>query len=387
MIRVAHLINVDVGVRIHLRNQLLFLKSQGYDVSAICAPGPLVPRDGITPEGIPVRTIQMSRKFSPLSDLKVVTRLARLFKRDQIDIVHTHSVKPGLLGRLAARLAGTPCIVHTVHGLLMHEGMSRWSRYVWKTSEKTGAALGHYMLSQSRQDMAVLIKERICKERNLGYLGNGIDLSEFDPDKVSSEEVRRIRTELGATKDDRVIGIAGRLLADKGYHEFAKMARLVHRDYPDTQFWMIGRTESHSSNALSVEDIVTDDMGKYVRHLGLRHDMPQLFAAMDVSVLPSHHEGMPRCLMEASAMGKAIVASNIRGCREVVEHNVTGLLVPVGDPHALAEAVKSMLDAPATANRLGSAARSHAKEHFDERRYFARLEATYDSLVKSHGLQ
>ena len=381
MIRVVHVVNVDVGVRIHLKNQLLYLAEQGYNVSAICSPGPLVPGDGITPEGIPVRTIPMSRDIRPWQDLLAIAKLAHLFRQEHFDIVHTHSVKPGLLGRLAARLASTPCIVHTVHGLLLHEGMTWWNRWLWKVAEKVGAAFGDYMLSQSRQDMAILIRDGICSAQTLGYLGNGIDLAQFNPARIIPEEVQATRQALGVTATDKVIAIVGRLLADKGYGEFAEMARLVHKDYPRTRFWMIGRVEPDKSDGLAVEDIIADNMSEYVSYLGLRSDMPQLYAAMDIFVLPSYHEGMPRSLMEAAAMGKAIVASDIRGCREVIEHDVTGLLVPVRDAHRLAQVVQSLLDDPAKASRLGAAARAYALEHFDEEVYFEQLHAAYQMLL------
>ena len=193
MTSVVHLINIDVGVRIHLKNQLLYLKERGYNVSAVCSPGPLVPGDGITPEGIPVQTVTMSRDVRPWQDLLVVAQLVRLFRQERFDIVHTHSVKPGLLGRLAARLTGTPNTVHTVHGLLLHDGMTWWHRWLWKASELVGAALGDYMLSQSHQDMAILISEGICNEQTLGYLGNGIDLSQFNPARITPEEIRATR--------------------------------------------------------------------------------------------------------------------------------------------------------------------------------------------------
>ena len=122
-------------------------------------------------------------------------------------------------------------------------------------------------------------------------------------------------------------------------------------------------------------------MNEYVSYLGLRSDMPQLYAAMDILVFPSYHEGMPRSLMEAAAMGKAIVASDIRGCREVIEHDATGLLVPVRDAYALAEAAKSLLDDPALASHLGSAARVYALEYFDERVCFERLHEAYQMLL------
>ena len=119
----------------------------------------------------------------------------------------------------------------------------------------------------------------------------------------------------------------------------------------------------------------------------MRSDMPQVLAGVDVFVLPTHHEAFPRVLMEASAMGKPIVATNVRGCREVVIDGQTGLLVPPRNAAALAEAVLTLLDDSSLANRLASAARAHAKKHFDERTYFSTLEATYDSLLKARGLR
>jgi len=386
MIRVVHVINIDIGVRIHLRNQLVYLKERGYDVSVVCAPGPLIPVDEITPEGIPVYTIPMTRDIRPLKDLIVIAQLTGLFRRKRFDIVHTHSTKPGVLGRIAARLAGTPCIVHTVHGLLLHEGITLRGRWLWKAGERIGAAFGDYMLSQSRRDMEVLVNEGICGKRAVGHLGNGIDLSEFDPDKITPAEVRAIRERLGVAETDKVIGISGRLGLQKGYFEFAKMARTIHKEYPNTKFWMMGRMEIDKPDGLAVEDIITGDMNDYVRYLGQRSDMPCLLGAMDIFVFPSHREGMPRSLMEAAAMGKPIVASDIDGCREVIEHNLDGLLTPVGDANGLTKAVKSLLENPTLADGLATAARAHAHLHFDERIYFSKVETTYESLLLSRGL-
>ncbi len=386
MTRVVHFINVDVGVRVHLKNQLLYLRNQGYDVMAVCPPGSLVASDGVTPEGIPVRTVPMSRDIRPWDDLRTILQLAGIFRKERFDIVHTHSVKPGLLGRLAARLVGVPCIVHTVHGLLLHEGMSWRSRWLWWISEKVGATLGDYMLSQSRQDMAILVEQNICRVEKLGYLGNGIDLCQFGPTVITQQEAEATRQALGVTNQEKVIGIVGRLLAEKGYHEFTEMARCVHQNYPATRFWIIGRQETDKVGGLGVDDIITEDMQSYVSYLGFRQDMPKLYAAMDILVFPSHHEGMPRSLMEASAMGKAIVATDIRGCQEVIIKDATGLLVPVRDPNSLVRAVSTLLDNPDLAHRLGRAARAHAQQHFDERVCFQRLIVTYEHLLQERGI-
>jgi len=361
--KVVHIVNVDVGVRIHLKNQLRFLQEQGYDVTAICSPGPI------------------------LKDIRLTWELFRLFQRKQFDIVHTHSVKPGLFGRFAARLARVPHIVHTVHGLLLYDGMPHLAYWLWKISELAGARFGHYALSQSRQDMQILLDQNIYRQDTIGYLGNGIDLTYFDPSQIAAEDVATLRRSLGIKPEHKVIAIVGRLNPDKGYREFGEMARNVHKEYPHTRFWILGRQETDKGFGLSMDDIITDDMREYVSYLGLRSDMPQIYAAMDVFVFPSHHEGFPRSLMEASAMGVPIVATDIRGCREVVAGDQTGLLVPPRDSAALAEAVKRLLVDDELANRLGATARQSALEHFDERDYFERIAKAYEMLLSKKGVR
>ena len=382
MIRVIHIINVDIGVRIHLRNQLLYLRQCGYDVSAICSPGPLVPRDGVTPEGIPVKTVRFSLRITPLQDLWTFIRLLAYLRRERFDIVHTHSLKPGLLGRLAARLAQTPIIIHTLHGFYFYEGMAPRARQFWKAVERLGMALGDYVLSQSREDVETAITEGICKPDRTSYLGNGIDLRQFNPSCISTAHVRAKRRELGVCDDEKVVAMAGRLLVEKGYLEFLEAARIIRKQDGRTRFWIIGVTQPDKYGAVPVEALQRESPEEYISFLGMRSDMRDLFAAMDIFVLPSHgREGIPRVLMEASAMGKPIVATNVRGCREAVVHNQTGLLVPARDATALAEAVLTLLDNSELSNRLGAAARTHALEHFDERDYFERIHTAYQMLL------
>jgi glycosyltransferase involved in cell wall biosynthesis len=187
-------------------------------------------------------------------------------------------------------------------------------------------------------------------------------------------------------ENEKVITIVSRLLAEKGYFEFAEMARIVHQKHPETKFWIIGRSEEDRADGLAIDDIISDEMRSYVKYLGFRSDMPLIYAAMDIFVFPSHHEGMPRSLMEASAMGKTIVASDIRGCREVIQKDRTGLLFPVQNASAFAKVVSSLLDSPKMMSTLGQNARSHALENFDERAYFTRLDQTYQSLLASRNL-
>ena len=382
MLKVVHIVNVDIGIKIHLRNQILYLKQQGYDVSAVCSPGLLIMHDGLTEDGIPVKLIKITSAITPFQDVRAVVQLVRHFRCRRFDIVHTHSLKPGLLGRFAARLARVPLVVHTLHGFFFYDGMAPAARSFWKRMEKLGMMLGDYTLSQSQEDIETAIREGICKPDRIGYLGNGIDLEEFYPTRISAEQIRAKRRELGVSDGEKVVAMAGRLLVEKGYLEFFEAARLIQQQDRRVRFWAMGASQPSRQGAISLADLQARGLDQSISFLGMRSDMPELLAAVDVFVLPTHgREGIPRVLMEASTMGKPIVATDVRGCREAVLHGQTGLLVPPRNATALAEAVLTLLDNSDLASRLGSAARAYALEHFDERVYFERLHAAYQMLL------
>jgi glycosyltransferase involved in cell wall biosynthesis len=382
--KVVHVTNVDIGLSIHLRNQMLYLRDQGYDVSGVCAPGPLIGTNGPTPDGIPVKLISYtSSAVTPHRDLVTLVQLVRHLRENRFDIVHTHTVKGGLLGRLAARLARTPVIVHTVHGLFFDAGMSRLERSLWAFVERMGMALGGYALCQNREDADALVRMRMCRPDRVGYLGNGIDLSRFSPSCVDRAVVRRLRAELGVAPGDTVVTIAGRLLVQKGYLQFLAAAREIRRQRDNVHFWAAGPTQDGRFGAVSPHDPRWREAASLVRFLGLRPDMPEVLAATDVFVLPSHgREGVPRVLMEAAAMQRPMVATDVRGCRDVVRHGITGLLVPPRDAHELARAIVRLIDHREEAARLGARAAALAAQRFDERTYFAKIVHCYEMLLR-----
>jgi glycosyltransferase involved in cell wall biosynthesis len=248
--------------------------------------------------------------------------------------------------------------------------------------EKLKLALGDHTLSQNHEDIETAIKERICAPDRISYLGNGIDLEAFNPSHVSKEQVRTKRQELGVLEGEKVVAIAGRLLVEKGYLEFFEAARLVQQQDKRVCFWALGASQPKRQGAISLPGLRAKGLDQNVSFLGMRSDMPALLAAVDVFVLPTHgREGVPRVLMEASAMGRPIVATDVRGCREAVIHGQTGLLVLPRNAAALAEAVLTLLDNSDFANRLGAAARIHALRHFDERVYFERIHTVYQQLL------
>jgi ribosomal protein S18 acetylase RimI-like enzyme len=218
---------------------------------------------------------------------------------------------------------------------------------------------------QSSEDVDTLLRIGVPRHK-VHLLGNGIDLTRFDPDRVTPEAVAAFRRELGAENGDVVCGVVGRLVREKGYGEVFDAAARLRDRLPQLRVVVIGPSDPEKADALSEAEIGAASAAG-VRFLGFRDDVEQLYAAMDVYVLASYREGFPRSAMEAAAMGVPVVATDIRGCRQVVDDGVTGLLVPPRNSHLLAAAIERVTVDSELRARLGSAARKKAVREFDQR--------------------
>jgi glycosyltransferase involved in cell wall biosynthesis len=191
---------------------------------------------------------------------------------------------------------------------------------------------------------------------------------------------------MGATAaDDVVVGLVGRMVREKGYSEVFEAAARLRTRWPNVRVAVIGPDEPDKADALTAADRRAAEAAG-VRFLGGRDDIVGLYAGMDIHVLASHREGFPRSPMEASAMGVPVVATDIRGCRQAVDHGTTGLLVPPRAPEALAAAIARLVADPAERQRLGSAARQKALQSFDQQRCVDLTLTTYERLLARAGL-
>jgi glycosyltransferase involved in cell wall biosynthesis len=186
--------------------------------------------------------------------------------------------------------------------------------------------------------------------------------------------------------DRPLVGFVGRLVAEKGIVELLQAARQVLATLPDVQFVVIGPIDSDKPDALTPSVAHEYGVAEAFTFTGMQTEMPELYALMDLFVLPSHREGFPRAPMEASAMGVPCVVTDIRGCREAVEHNHNGLLVPLGEVSALAQAILDLLTNPARAKQMGVVGRQIAEKRFDEQLVFAKVKAEYARLLVEKGL-
>jgi len=378
--RVAHVTTVDLSLRYLLLNQLERIRDEGYEVAGISADGPDVAV--IEAHGIPHFAVPMTRRFTPLADLRALWALTRLMRRERFDIVHTHTPKAGLLGQLAARLSGVPVVVNTLHGFYFHDDTDPLPRrfYIWM--ERLAARCSDSILSQNEEDIGTAIAERIAPPELLKWLGNGIDVTRFDRRRLSDASLQALREEIGLEADSRVVGFVGRLVEEKGILDLLEAAKSVAATVPEARFLIVGPYDEEKPDALRSDVAERYGIADRCRFLGMRDDMPELYALMDVLVLPSYREGFPRAPMEASAMGVPAVVTDIRGCRETVEPGVNGLLVPVGDVDALARALVELLTDEPRRRRMGEAGRAIAEERFDEQKVFERVLEEYERLLR-----
>jgi glycosyltransferase involved in cell wall biosynthesis len=381
--KVIHVTTTDMSLELLLGPQLRAFAEAGYEVIGASAPGPYVARleaDGI--RHIPLA--HATRAMAPAHDLRAGPELYRLFRRERPDVVHLHNPKPGWYGRPAARLARVPAVVNTVHGLYATADDSLKLRTVVYALERIAAAFSHAELVQNPEDVATLRRLRV-PARKLEVLGNGIDLGRFRPDGPDPEAVERTRAGFGAGPDTVVVGAVGRLVWEKGLRELFAAAAELAPELPQLQVVVVGPLDPDKGDGLTQADLdaITDESG--VHFAGERSDMDVVYGALDAYVLASHREGFPRSAMEASAMGTPVIASDIRGCRQVVDHERTGLLFPVTDAVALAAAIRRIVTDADLRRRFGQAAAEKAVVEFDQQRQIDLTLATYRRLLARRG--
>ena len=375
-VRVAVVCAIDLSVKALLRPQIQAMIDRGYNVRAVCSDGPLVPE--LRRGGLTVETVPILRRVSPWADLKAVRKLARLFRRRQIDIVHTHTPKAAFLGQVAARLARVPIRINTVHGFYYFAEPPGLKRWLFKTLEIRACRLATHVLSQSREDVDLAVREGFVPAEKLEWLGNGVDVDLFKPDRFAPDDRAAVRRELDIPEDAFVVGIVARMVREKGIAELFQAFAHLRQVVPNAHLLHIGFVDRSRADEITPD--LADSMGirQCCRFMGLRDDVPRLMTAMDVYCLPSYREGYPRSVMEASAMGLPAIVTDIRGNREAVLADVNGLIVPVRDADALAAGMIKLFEDGALREALSVGARRRAEEEFDERQVFRTVLSVYE---------
>lgn len=363
--RLVHITTEDISLRYLLLPQLEAFAAAGYEVIGMSAAGPN--RDALAAAGIDhVALANATRRSDLRADARLLVELVRVLRRLRPDVVHTHNPKTGAIGRVAARLAGVPAVVGTVHGIYAIPDDPWPKRTVAYAIEVVAAAFAHRVFVINTDDLATLRRLRV-RPSKLRLLRQGVPIDSFDPDRFSAEERRRIRTELVGDPDRIVIGAISRLVWEKGLGELFHAVEQVRLRHPEAVLVVAGAVDPAKPDSLTDADVAAAE-AKGVVLLGHRDDVDRLYAAFDLYVLASYREGFPRSAMEAAVMGLPIVTTTVRGCRDVVRPGSTGLVVPPRDAVALEGALEHLVADDGVRAAYAAQARRWARPAFDEAR-------------------
>ncbi len=317
---------------------------------------------------------ELVRPIRPLTDWEAMERLVAILRQSRPHIVHTHSSKAGLLGRVAARRAGVPVVIHSVHGFPFHEWMPRARRTLYWALERGAARLTDHFICVARSDIRKGVKAGIFTEENVELIRSGIPLEPFRQAEGLGVAVRE---EMGIPAEAPLVAMVACLKPQKDPLAFVEMAARVREQVPEAWFLLVG------DGILRPEVMAAGErlgLGKHLHLAGWRRDIPAVMDALDVLVLTSRHEGLPRVVPEAMARGRAVVATAVDGTPEAITEGETGCLVAPGDIAGMAERVTWLLQDPRRGKRMGEAASRQVSE-FDIDDMVRRQERLYDGLM------
>ena len=331
-------------------------KSLGYDVHVATSSGEDIAK--IESYGIMVHKIPFARSsVSPLNEIKTIVLLYRLLINIKPDIVHNITIKPVLYGSFVSKIVKTPCVVNAISGLgyvFLATGIVAKIRqllvifayrFVFHNNNTK-------VIFQNPDDKKCFLDFKILKESQIELIrGSGVELSDFQNRNESNGTI--------------TVVMASRMLWDKGVGEFVEAARLLKKQGVVANFKLVGDIDLGNPKAINKEEIIAWCTEGVVEWIGFTKNIAEVFSKSHIVCLPSYREGLPKVLVDASAAGRAIVTTDVPGCRHAIEKNVTGLLVPVRDASALAEAVKCLILDRDLRKKMGEAGRILAEREYD----------------------
>lgn len=342
------------------------LRKQGHQVVLACSDDPGEAGQSFVETlrrmGFEVLVIPMKRTIAPWSDLRAMVALYRHLRRRRFDVVHTQTAKAGVIGRIAAFLAGVPVIVYTAHAFPFHEYLSPWRTGLYALLERLASLLCHAIAVDSECVRSRGLAFRIAPPEKIRVIPMGIDTERFDPGRYRAERAA-VRAELGLRADATVIGAVARFVPDKGLDTLLRALGLLAKRFPDVQCLLVG--DGPLRDDLRNLSRTLDLEGRIV-FAGYRTDIPRVLSVLDLYMLPTRREGFGVAFAEAMSMEVPVIASRIPPLDEIIVDGQTGVLAAVGDAEAFARAAEPLLAGSDLRMKMGRAARRRVIERFEQ---------------------
>jgi glycosyltransferase involved in cell wall biosynthesis len=378
--KLIRITTVPLSLEKLLEGQLAYMQ-QFYEVTAVCAEKERLQRFGKANK-VATFWVDLTRKITPIKDLKAVYKLYKYLKKEKPLIVHTHTPKAGIIGMFAAYLAKVPLRLHTVAGLPLMEA-SGFKRTILNFVEKSTYRFSTKVYPNSKGLYDFILSERFTKPEKLKIIGNGssngIDTKYFDPSIFSEKEKKNFRVKLGIPEKDYVFIFVGRIVKDKGINELISVFNRIFNKNSNVSLLLVGLFED-DLNPLDSSTMDIINTSKKIICTGYQLDVRLYLAISDTLVFPSYREGFPNVVMQAGAMGLPSIVTDINGCNEIIKHNENGLIVPAKNEEQLLQAMTDIIENQTLSSILKSNARKAITSKYERGDIWSHLLEEYQQL-------
>ena len=383
MKKLVRITTVPISLEKLLENQARFFKTY-YSVTLVSSQKEQLQKLA-EEQGVNHFSLEMTRKITPLQDLRCLLQLIRFLRKDKPHIVHTHTPKAGIVGMLAAFIAGVPLRMHTVAGLPLMEAKGLKKSILYVVERLTYRCATH-VYPNARGLMDFIQEKKLAGKTPLKCIGNGssngIDLAYFNPGRVSKEQEMSFREKWNISKDDFVFLFIGRLVGDKGLNELVAAFEQLANKIPNAKLLLVGPQEP-TLDPLKQVTIASIEKNPKIVSTAYQQDVRPFLKMAQVFVFPSYREGFPNVVLQAGAMGIPCIVSDINGCNEIIENEVNGLIVPPKSIQPLSEKMYSLYKDPEKRAIFIDRTKERIATNFERTHYWKLLLEEYKRLEKN----
>ena len=388
MKKLIRITTVPISFKVLLKGQLRFMASNGFDVKGVSSDGEEL-KEVRENEGIVMEAINMSRKITPFQDLKSLWEMWNFLRKEKPQIVHTHTPKAGIIGMLAARLAGVPHRLHTVAGLPLMEATGI-KRKILNFVEKLTYSSATRVYPNSKGLYDFILQNHFTQSNKLKIIANGssngINTTFFSPAQVSEIEKVALREKLNIQPDDFVFVFVGRIVSDKGINElikaFSELQAAGNNELTGIKLLLVGGLES-DLDPLNPETLAEINQNRDIISVGFQQDVRPFFAISDALAFPSYREGFPNVVMQAGAMGLPSIVSDINGCNEIIVEGENGLIIPSKNVEKLKEKMLTLARDKNLYIKLKENSRRMIENRYEQFVVWKALLEEYEGLLQS----